>query len=226
MLEEGADIIDIGGYSTRPGSKEVSFYEEKDRVMSALKIITETFSDTVISLDTFRPEIANMAIQEYGIAIINDISGGNNEMYEVAAKNRTAYILMHIGDEISKMHLTKIYDNIVEEEIKYFSEKLHAMRLKGVNDVIIDPGFGFSKSLDDYYNLLKNLDKLKITDCPILAGLSRKSMIQKVLNTDMNDSLNGTTIVNTIAVIKGADILRVHDVKQAKQVVEICEKLS
>ena len=226
MIAEGAEIIDVGAFSTRPGCAQVSEQEELERIRTALSAIRTNFPDVVISVDTFRSSVARMSAEEFGVGIINDISGGyfDPELFKTVAETRAAYILMHsIGNPLEK-HQTAQCTDIVDNVIKFLYTKIDALRQAGVKDIILDPGFGFGKTLDQNYELLNHMDDLKIFNLPVLVGVSRKSMIFKLLETDPEHSLNGTSVINTIAMDKGADILRVHDVKQAVEVIKICQK--
>lgn len=223
MLKEGADIIDIGAASTRPGAIEISEEEEKKRLLPPIKKISTTFPEAIISVDTYRSEVASLAIAN-GAHIINDISGGtfDKNMFKTIADLKVPYILMHINGTPKNMQDNPEYSNVVENIVHFFEKQLHELKTFGVTqNIILDPGFGFGKNLDHNYNLLKNLDQLKTLGHPILAGFSRKSMINKLLNTLPKEALNGTTAVNTIALLNGANILRVHDVKEAKEAVKI-----
>ena len=222
MLFNGASFIDIGGYSSRPGATDVSEQEELDRVIPTIKAVIKAFPDAVISIDTFRSGVAKVAIQE-GAAMINDISGGyrDPEIYQVAARHQVPYILMHMRGTPQTMTTLTDYDNVVMEVAQDLAKKLKEIRSYGVNDLIVDPGFGFAKNLEQNYSLLGKLDHLKLLNAPILVGLSRKSMIYKLLHTDPENALNGTTAANTIALLKGASILRVHDVAPAMEVVKL-----
>lgn len=222
MLSEGADIIDAGGYSTRPGAKNISEKEELQRLIPAIKIILKKFPRIIISADTFRSEVAKAAV-ENGASIINDISGGTSDkkMFETVAKLGVPYILMHIQGTPQTMQNNPQYKNVTKEILFFFAEKTKQLKELGVKDIILDPGFGFGKTLEHNYEILKNLNDFKIFELPILAGFSRKSMINKVLHTKPENALNGTTVLNTMALMKGAKILRVHDVKEAKEAVKI-----
>ena len=221
MLEEGADIIDIGGVSTRPGSEYVSENEEYQRVIPAIKILRQTFGDDIVmSLDTFRPWIAKAGCDE-GCAIINDISGGCEEMYEVAAKYDVNYILMHFIGKEGKMEENHVYHDMMKEIMEYFNEKISLLKSCGVEKIIIDPGFGFSTTVEENHHLLDNLSDLKALGYPILAGLSRKSMLYKPLGITPEEALEATIQANLIAVKNGADILRVHDVAKHRKAVTL-----
>lgn len=226
MITHGVDIIDIGGYSSRPGAAEVSETEEQERVIPLLKALISRFPNLLISIDTFRSRIANEAIDN-GAVLINDISAGNidSRMFEVVAKHKSAYCMMHMRGTPQNMMDDCAYENLMNEIIQYFSVKIDALKEKGIINIIIDPGFGFSKSIEQNFELLNNLDQLKLFNLPILAGLSRKSMIYKTLGIDAAQSLNGTTALNTVALLKGASLLRVHDVKEAKETISLIEAI-
>ncbi len=228
MFEEGADMIDIGAMSSRPGAELINAEEEWKRLEPILKIIQKRFSDKIFSLDTINSETARRAILDYGIDIINDISSGeiDTKMPEVVAEYSVPYIIMHMRGVPATMNTLTQYDNFPGDIIKYFSEKIIFLHSLGIHDIIIDPGFGFSKTLDQNYNLLKNLDSFKIFERPILAGISRKSMIYRFLNITPEESLNATTALHVYCLEKGANILRVHDVKEAQQVVKLFLKLN
>jgi dihydropteroate synthase len=222
MLNDGGALIDVGGYSSRPGATPVSEGDELQRVIPVIKALTAAFPEAIISIDTFRSTVAEAAVQA-GAAIINDISGGNQDpkMFSTVAKLQVPYILMHMQGDPQTMQQAPEYGNVVREVHHFFSSKLNELRQLGVADVILDPGFGFGKTLAHNYQILNALDEFNLLGCPILAGVSRKSMINKVLGTKPENALNGTTVVNTMALQKGAQILRVHDVKEAVQAVKI-----
>lgn len=226
MFKDGADIIDIGAMSSRPGAGIINEKEEWSRLEPVLSAISKDFADKYFSVDTLRASIAERSVAEYGISIINDISGGefDKDMFETVAKYNVPYIIMHMVGTPENMQQNVNYDSIIDDIILYFSNKTQSLKSLGVNDVIIDPGFGFSKTVDQNYFLLNKLDKFKIFELPILAGLSRKSMIWKQLNLKPETALNGTSVLNTIALNNGANILRVHDVVEAKQCVELFHK--
>jgi len=226
MIAEGCDILDIGAYSSRPGAAEVSVDEELKRLDYVLKIVREKFSELVISVDTFRAEVAKKAVQDYQVDIINDISAGGLDatMFETVAELSVPYIMMHMKGVPRTMQKDPYYDNVVKEVIKFFSQKLEKLKLMGIHDVILDPGFGFGKNVDHNFQLLKYLDDFKVFEIPLLIGVSRKRMINRVLGTSPETALNGTTIINTIALLNGANILRVHDVKEAKEAVKLIAK--
>lgn len=222
MIEEGMDILDIGSVSTRPGSTAPSLEEEKERIQPFLKEIVKQFPNLIISVDTYRSEVAKLAV-DLGSTIINDISGGcfDEKMLDTIANLDVAYIMMHTLDLPSDMQNNPTYDNVTIDLINFFSKRLELAREKGLKDIIIDPGFGFGKNLKHNYQLLRELESFKILNCPILVGMSRKSMLSKVLNEKTENMLNATTIVNTLAIENGANIIRVHDIKEAKECIKI-----
>ena len=227
MLSEGADFIDIGGYSTRPGALEVSEKEEINRVVGALKLLQKEFSSSVkVSVDTFRSEVARQSL-EHGASLINDISAGkiDEKMWDVVAQYQVPYIVMHMRGTPQTMMQNTDYQDIVQEMMFYFSECKEKAQQYGINDLIIDPGFGFSKTLEQNYEVLQKLDYFQNLNCPVLVGMSRKSMLYKLLGTSPEEALNATTSVHTIALLKGANILRVHDVKEAVEVVKIVQQM-
>ncbi|MEJ7779951.1 MAG: dihydropteroate synthase [Daejeonella sp.] len=226
LLSDGADFLDIGAYSSRPGAEHISEQEEYSRLIPVVKLIVHEFPDAILSIDTFRSGIARAAINE-GAHIINDISAGemDAEMFDTVASLKVPYILMHMKGTPQTMASKAKYQDIVTEVCHYFALKIEVLIQLGVKDLIIDPGFGFSKTPAQSYEILKNLEYLKITGYPILAGLSRKSMIYKILDTDAEHALYGTIAANTIALMKGANILRVHDVKAAVEAVKIIKKV-
>jgi dihydropteroate synthase len=269
ILKEGGKIIDVGGYSTRPNATDISEEEEWQRLAPALKHLKKHYPGVIVSIDTFRSDIARKAVDEYGVAMINDVSGGSmdDRMFEVVANLQVPYILTHTGASTNpklcvtlyqqNAHLLRVnsasasvasldfgiirsphvkgtphtmqqttYDQDLSEEVMlYFAEKLHTLQSLGVNDVIIDPGFGFGKTLDQNYELMRMLPELKLHKRPLLIGVSRKSMIYNYLNCSIEDSLHGTTILHTFALMNGANILRVHDVKPAVEAIQIISKL-
>ncbi|MDR1601042.1 MAG: dihydropteroate synthase [Tannerella sp.] len=227
ILDEGGTIVDVGGYSSRPDAADVSEAEEMQRLIPALSCLKDYYPDAIVSVDTFRAEIARRAVEEYGAAIINDISGGETDgrMFEVAAALRVPYILMHMRGTPKTMQQQTDYADMREEIMLYFAEKLRTLQLLGVNDIILDPGFGFSKTLEQNYELMRALNEFTVFGRPLLAGISRKSMIYKFLNNTPDECLNGTTVLNTFALLNGADILRVHDVKAAVEAIKIIDKL-
>lgn len=218
MLNDGATFIDIGAYSSKPNADFVSEAEELQRIVPIVNLILEHFPETLISIDTFRSEVAKACI-ENGAALINDISAGNldDKMFETIAKYNVPYIMMHMRGTPQTMQTMTNYENIVKEILYYFSEKIAKARSLGINDLILDPGFGFAKTVEQNYEVLQKLDLFSILELPILAGFSRKSMIYKPLHSNAESALNGTTALNTIGLIKGAKILRVHDVKEAME---------
>ena len=226
MIKSGADIIDIGGYSSRPGAADISVDEELKRVIPIVKLTRKQFPSALISIDTFRSKVAYESIITGG-DIINDISGGNLDpkMFKTVANLKVPYVLMHMKGSPRNMMENSNYSNVTNEICKYFSEKIEEARLEGINDLIIDPGFGFSKTTEQNYELLNNLDFLKQFQKPLLVGVSRKSMIYKILNSSPENALNGTSILHTVSLLKGADILRTHDVKEAAECVKIIGQL-
>lgn len=226
MLADGADFLDLGAYSTRPGADEISVGEEEERLLPAIRNLNKEFPNAILSVDTFRASIAKNAINE-GAHIINDISGGtlDDKMFKTIGKLNVPYILMHIKGNPKTMVSLNQYENMPQEIVSHLSERLKQLKAFGVKDIIIDPGFGFAKNISQNYHLLGQLERLKMLGYPILAGLSRKSMIWKTLNASADDALNGTTVLNTIALQNGANILRVHDVKEAKECITIFRKL-
>lgn len=224
MLDEGADIIDLGACSTRPGSKEIPLEEEIQKIRDAVALIHSQFPETILSIDTYRSKVAEVGISG-GAHIINDISGGqiDPEIIDVAAQYHTPFVLMHMKGTPENMQDHVSYENIFMEMTRYFSERIKLLESKGVHDIIIDPGFGFSKTLEQNYEILNSLEQYHILGKPILVGLSRKSMIYKKLNTTPENALNGTTALNTLAVTKGASILRVHDVRAAKEIISLIQ---
>jgi dihydropteroate synthase len=226
QLHEGASIIDIGAYSTRPGCVDVSPDVEMERIALAMKVINGNFPEAIVSVDTFRADVARFAVEECGVSIVNDISGGtlDDRMFATVADLHVPYIMMHIKGTPQTMQQYCHYDNMMDEIIKFFAERVERLKLLGVNDIILDPGFGFAKDLEQNYQLMQRLDEFKVFGLPILVGISRKSMIYKLLGNTPNDALNGTTVLNTIALTRGANILRVHDVQPAMEAIRICEK--
>lgn len=227
MLEEGATFIDIGAYSSKPNAEFVSEAEELQRIVPIVNLILKHFPETLISIDTFRSEVAKICI-ENGAAIINDISAGNGDdkMLETIAKYNVPYIMMHMRGTPQTMQMMTNYDNIVKEVLFYFSERVAKARSFGINDLIIDPGFGFAKTLEQNYEVLQKLELFEMLELPLLVGFSRKSMIYKPLQSNVEQALNGTTVLNTIALTKRAKILRVHDVKEAMECVSLFNKMN
>lgn len=226
MLSEGATFIDIGAYSSKPSAEFVTEQEEIERIVPAIELILKHFPETLLSIDTFRAEVAKASI-ESGAAIINDIAAGelDNKMFDVIAKYNVPYIMMHMRGNPQTMQSLTQYDDIVKEMLFYFSEKVKKARSLGINDLIIDPGFGFAKTIDQNYEVMQKMQLFNILELPVLAGVSRKSMIYKTLGNSAQEALNGTTVLNTIALTKGAKILRVHDVKEAVECVTLFEKM-
>ena len=223
MMEEGADIIDVGAYSTRPGAAEITPGEEKARLLGALQIIRREFPDICISVDTFRADIAELAVEEFGAGIINDISAGSmdDRMLATVGKLKVPYIMMHMLGTPGKMPSKPVYSDVTRDLMVYFADRVAAAKLQGIIDIIIDPGFGFGKTVNQNFQLLRELNLFTLMGIPVMAGISRKSMIYKTLDVSQEDALNGTTVLNTLALANGARILRVHDVKQAAEVVKL-----
>jgi dihydropteroate synthase len=226
MLKDGASIIDIGAYSSRPGATHIPEEEEKERLLKVVRSVRKNFPEAVISVDTFRSEIARQAVN-CGADIINDISGGtlDENMFETVAELKVPYILMHIKGTPQDMQKDPSYINVVNEVYDFLEIRLKKLYSLGVKQVIIDPGFGFGKTLDHNFELLRNLGRFKDLNCPVLIGISRKSIVNKLLNISSKDSVNATSVLNTIALQKGASILRVHDVKEAREVITILQKI-
>lgn len=226
MMKEGATFIDIGGYSSRPGAEDISPEEELKRIVEPIKEIKNQLPEAMISIDTFRAIVAEKALQS-GACIINDISAGHldNKMFDLVASVQVPYIAMHMRGTPQTMRNLNKYDDLLKEMMYYFSEIVEKLNHRSVNDILIDPGFGFAKDIDQNFYLLKNLNHFKWLNKPILAGLSRKSMIYKTLRLPPEEALNGTTVLNTAAILNGASILRVHDVAAAMEVIKLLEKL-
>ena len=227
MLTDGADIIDVGGYSSRPGAKEVKLKDEIKRVVPAIELIKKEFNESTISVDTFRSEVALQAVNS-GASIINDISGGDLDpnMFNCVAELNIPYIIMHMQGNPKNMQNNPLYENVIVEIIENLSKKVFEATEAGVIDVIIDPGFGFGKTIEHNYKILSELSFFKELDCPILVGLSRKSMIYKLLEEKPENVLNGTTCLNTVSILNGANILRVHDIKEANEVIKLTNFLN
>lgn len=228
MMNDGADMIDIGGYSSRPGADDVSTEEEMNRLRRGLRIIRKLYPDVPVSVDTFRADVARMCIEEEGADIINDISGGmmDRQMFRTVAQLHVPYIMMHMQGTPDSMQLAPHYNNLRQEVMLYFAERIDRLCQMGAKDIIVDPGFGFGKTMEHNYELMAHLEDFHIFGLPLLVGISRKSMIYKLLGGTPQTSLNGTTVLNTIALTKGAHILRVHDVKEAvetKRIVGMCK---
>lgn len=227
IIQEGGDWIDIGGYSSRPDAAEVTAEEELRRLEPALRLLRDHYPEIPMSVDTFRADIARRCVEEYGVAMINDISGGELDanMFRTVADLRIPYILMHMKGTPQTMQSHTDYADLLEEIQLYFAKKISELHLLGVNDIILDPGFGFSKTLEQNYRLMRHLRDFTLFDLPILVGISRKSMIYKLLGNGPEESLNGTTVLHTYALMHGASILRVHDVREAVETVRIIEQL-
>ena len=227
ILSEGGAWIDVGGYSSRPDAEDVSPEEEKRRLEPALRLLRDRYPEVPVSLDTFRAEVARWGVEEYGVALINDISGGelDEAMFRTVARLRVPYLLMHMRGTPRTMQRHTDYADLMEEVMLYFARKVRELRLLGVNDIILDPGFGFSKTLEQNYRLMSHLEEFAVFELPLLVGVSRKSMIYRLLDATPEESLNGTTVLNTFALLHGADILRVHDVRQAVEAVRIVRQL-
>jgi dihydropteroate synthase len=227
MHNEGADIIDVGGYSSRPGATDISVSEEANRVLKAIKLIHRELPDVVLSVDTFRADVANEAVSDCGANMINDISGGDGDskMFGVVEALNVPYVMMHMKGEPGTMQVKPVYDDIVADILRWFGQKIHELQTRGVKDIIIDPGFGFGKTIGHNFELLSKLSEFSIAGLPLLVGVSRKSTIWKTLGITADEALNGTTVLNTVALINGADILRVHDVKEAVQAVRLFKRI-
>ena len=226
MLQDGANFIDIGGQSSKPNAEIVSVDEELNRVISTVDLILKNFPETIISIDTFNSKVAQKAV-ENGAAIINDISAGSldEKMFEIIAKLQVPYIMMHMRGTPQTMSKMTNYADLVKDILFYFSEKIAKARSFGINDLLIDPGFGFAKTLEQNFELLNKLELIQMLELPVLVGVSRKSMVYKTLETTPENALNGTSVLNTIALTKGANILRVHDVKEAVECVKLYGQL-
>lgn len=227
IVSEGAAIIDIGAYSSRPNADNVSAREEMERLRMGLKILFEIQPDAVVSVDTFRADVARMCVEEYGVAIINDIAAGemDADMFHTVAALNVPYIMMHMQGTPQSMQQHPHYDNLLKEVFLYFARKVQQLRDLGVKDIILDPGFGFGKTMEHNYELLSRLEEFRIFELPLLVGVSRKSMIYRLLDITPQEALNGTTVLDTICLLKGADILRVHDVKEAVETVRIVQAM-
>lgn len=227
IINEGGQMIDIGAYSSRSGADDVSTEEEMRRLREGMKIVAELAPDMPVSVDTFRADVAKMCVEELGVGIVNDISGGelDKSMFTTVAQLGVPYILMHMKGTPQTMQQAPHYDDLMKEIMMYFAEKVQRLRDLGQKDIILDPGYGFAKTLDHNYQLLRHQEMLKVFELPLLVGISRKSMIHRLLNISPQEALNGTTALNTIALQKGANILRVHDVKECVEVVKIVSKM-
>ena len=226
ILLEGATFIDLGAYSSRPGAAELSSAEEFNRLIPQIKSILKEFPDTILSVDTFRSEIASSALSE-GASMINDISGGEGDakMFDCIVKNQVPYILMHMRGTPKTMSSLNQYQDLFLDILNDLQAKVQQLKSRGLNDLIIDPGLGFAKNMEQSYQIVQHLKSFEILDCPILIGASRKSMIYKLLNCEANEALNGTTVVNTLSLMNGASILRVHDVKEAMEAIKITKQI-
>ncbi|MBS1307446.1 dihydropteroate synthase [Bacteroides clarus] len=227
IVGEGAGIIDVGAYSSRPNAENVSPAEEMERLRMGLGILRKVQPDAVVSVDTFRADVVRMCVEEYGVAIINDIAAGemDGDMFRTVADLNVPYIMMHMQGTPQNMQQNPHYDNLLKEVFMYFARKVQQLRDLGVKDIILDPGFGFGKTVEHNYELLAHLEEFRIFELPLLAGVSRKSMIYRLLGTTPQEALNGTTVLDTICLLKGADILRVHDVREAVETVKIVEAM-
>lgn len=227
LMDDGADMVDIGGYSSRPGAYDVSPEEEMNRLRRGLRVVRRLYPEVPISVDTFRADVARMCVEEEGADIINDISGGmmDRQMFRTVARLGVPYILMHMQGTPDTMQQAPHYDNLRREVMLYFAERIDRLCQMGAKDIIVDPGFGFGKTLEHNYELFHHLDDFNLFNLPLLVGISRKSMIYKLLGGTPQTSLNGTTVLNTIALMKGAHILRVHDVKEAVEAKRIVMKM-
>lgn len=227
ILSEGGTIVDLGGYSSRPDAAEVSEAEEMERLAFALSVINKNYPDLIVSVDTFRAGVARRCVEDFGVAMINDISGGelDSAMFETIAGLQVPYILMHMRGTPQTMKHQTDYEDMMDEIMLYFSRKVKQLRLLGVNDIILDPGFGFSKKLEQNYELMRHLREFQLFELPLLVGVSRKRMVYQLLGTTAEESLNGTTVLHTYSLLNGTDILRVHDVRAAMDAVKIVQKL-
>ena len=227
ILSEGGRIIDVGGCSTRPGAATATEEEERNRLKKALSILMLHYPEVIVSVDTFRANIARWAVEEYGVAIINDVSGGDMDpnMFRTIADLRVPYIIMHMRGTPETMQTLTAYENVTAEVLQSLAVKMNQLYQLGINDVIVDPGFGFSKAIEQNYELMRHLSDFRILEAPLLVGISRKKMIYEMLKTSIEGSLNGTTVLNTFALLHGADILRVHDVRDAVEAVRITQLL-
>ena len=223
MLTEGADILDVGAYSSRPGEVDLPIEEEMKRLREGLAVLRKEAPQAIVSVDTFRADVAKMCIEQFGVAIVNDISGGelDSEMFSTISRARIPYIIMHMQGTPQNMQQAPQYENVLKEIMLYFAGKVRKLHEMNVNDIILDPGFGFGKTLAHNFELLAHLNEFDIFQLPLLVGLSRKSMVYKELGVTPQDALNGTTVLHTIALNKGANILRVHDVKEAVEAIKL-----
>lgn len=228
MWRKEPAIIDVGAYSSRPNAENVSPAEEMERLRMGLGILRKVQPDAIVSVDTFRADVARMCVEEYGVAIINDIAAGemDDDMFRTVADLNVPYIMMHMQGTPQNMQQHPHYDNLLKEVFMYFARKVQQLRDLGVKDIILDPGFGFGKTIEHNYELLAHLEEFRIFELPLLVGVSRKSMIYRLLGTTPQEALNGTTVLDTICLLKGADILRVHDVREAVETVKIVEAMN
>lgn len=226
IVDEGGQMIDLGAYSSRPGADEVSVSEEMERLKKGMKVLREEAPDIPVSIDTFRADVAKMCVEELGADIINDISGGelDSNMFSTVARLGVPYVLMHMKGTPQNMQQEAHYENLMKEIMLYFAEKVQRLRDLGQKDIILDPGYGFAKTIDHNYELLQHQEMLKIFELPILVGLSRKSMVYNLLESTPQQALNGTSVLHTLALLRGANILRVHDVKACAEVIKIVQK--
>ncbi len=227
IVEEGAGIIDVGAYSTRPGAAFVDEKEELARLAWAVELVRKYYPNMIVSIDTFRSAVAREVVDCLGDVIVNDISGGtmDDDMFDFIAKSGVPYIMMHIQGTPQTMQLNPVYDNVVKDIRKFFTDRIAMLNEVGFDNIILDPGFGFGKTLDHNYELMDGMDSYLDLEYPILVGISRKTMIYKLIGGTANEALNGTTVLNTISLLKGASILRVHDVREAVEAVKITEKM-
>lgn len=227
MVEDGADMLDVGGYSSRPGAADIPGSEERNRVIWAIKLLRRELPDAIISVDTFRADIAREAIEKCGAHIINDISAGgaDKEMFSLVAKLNVPYIMMHMKGNPRTMQKKPVYDDVVADILRWFGDRIFRLRSMGVKDIIIDPGFGFGKTIKHNFEILRRLNDFAVAGLPVLVGISRKSMIWKTLGITPDGALNGSSVLNAVALLNGADILRVHDVKEAVQVAILINNL-
>lgn len=227
IIKEGAGMIDIGAYSSRPNAKNVSPQEEMERLRMGLTVLRKVQPHAIVSVDTFRADVARMCVEEYGVAIINDIAAGemDKDMFRTVAKLNVPYIMMHMKGTPQNMQQHPHYDDFLKDVFLYFTRKVQQLRDMGVKDLILDPGFGFGKTMKHNYELLAHLEEFRVFELPLLVGVSRKSMIYNLLGTTSQEALNGTTVLNTLSLLKGADILRVHDVREAVETVKIVEAM-
>lgn len=228
IVREGGDIIDIGAYSSRPNATHIPAEEELERLKRGLELIRQVAPQMPVSIDTFRADVARVCVEEYGAALINDISAGemDSQMFDTVSQLQVPYIMMHMQGTPQDMQQAPHYDHLIREELEYFSKKKARLQAAGLKDIIIDPGFGFGKTVVHNYELLRHLDDLRVLECPILVGVSRKSMIYKVLDSSPQEALNGTTVLHTLALLQGAHLLRVHDVKACAEVIKLIKEYS